>query len=63
MNNVINLNKSKIEIPNDLMTFKDFADKYGTSLSYLYKLYYAHKLKRYKRGYWKISEKEVLKAM
>lgn len=63
MNNVINLNKSKIEIPNDLMTFKDFADKYGTSPSYLYKLYYAGKINRHKRGYWKISEQETLKVM
>ena len=45
------------------MTFKDFADKYGTSPSYLYKLYYAGKINRHKRGYWKISEKEVLSAM
>ncbi len=64
MNNVINLHKeSKIEFPDDLMTFTSFADKHDTSKSYLYKLYYAGKIKRYKKGYWKISEKEVLKAM
>lgn len=63
MNNVINLKKSKSENPDDLMTFKAFADKYGTSPSYLYKLYYAGKIQRHKRGYWKISEQEALRVM
>lgn len=63
MNNVINFKKSKIEDPDDLMTFKKFAQKHGTSTSYLYKLFYAGKITRHKRGYWKISEKEVLNAM
>lgn len=63
MNNVINFKESKVELPDDLITFAGFADKHGTSKSYLYKLYYAGKIKRHKKGYWKISEKETLKAM
>ena len=61
MSNIVNINK-KVE-PKDLITFKEFAQKYGTSKSYLYKLYYAGKIDRHKRGYWKISEVEVLNAM
>lgn len=63
MNNVINFNKGKLEIPNDLMSFKDFALKHGMNIGYLYKLYYGEKIKRYKRGIWKISESEVLNAL
>ncbi len=61
MSNIVQINKN--ETPNDLMTFKEFAEKYGLCTSYLYKLFYAGKIKRHKRGYWKISENETLKAM
>ena len=61
MSNIVQINKN--ETSNDLMTFKEFAEKYGLCTSYLYKLFYASKIKRHKRGYWKISEKETLKAM
>lgn len=61
MSNVVNINKRVA--PDDLMTFKEFAQKYGTCTSYLYKLFYAGKISRHKRGYWKVSESEVLKAM
>ena len=60
MTNVIQIRKST---PDDLMSFREFANKYGTCTSYLYKLFYAKKIQRYKRGYWKISESEVLRAM
>lgn len=63
MNNVINLNKSKIEIPNDLMSFKGFALKHNMNIGYLYKLFYGNKIKRYKRGVWKVSEDEVLRVL
>ena len=62
MTNIVQMN-NKRNTPNDLMTFKEFATKYGTCTSYLYKLVYAGKVTRHKRGYWKISEKEVLNAM
>lgn len=62
-NNVINLNKSKIEVPNDLISIKDFANKYDMKIGYLYKLHSAGKIQRYKRGIWKISENETLKVL
>lgn len=61
MNNIVQINKNIT--PNDLMSFAEFAAKYGTSTSYLYKLFYNGKIKRHKRGYWKISESETLRAM
>lgn len=63
MNNVINFNKSKIEIPNDLISIKDFASKYNMKIGYLYKLHRSGKIQRHKRGVWKISESEVLKVL
>lgn len=61
MTNVIQLNRKNT--PEDLMSFTEFANKYGTSTSYLYKLVYDGKIQRHKRGYWKISESETLRAM
>lgn len=60
-NNVIDINKNAI--PNDLISFKDFAEKHCMKKGYLYKLYAIGKIKRYKRGIWKISEKEVLSVL
>lgn len=63
MNNVINLTKSKIKIPNDLISFKDFALKYDMKVGYLYKLCRKGQISRHKRGVWKISESEVLQVL
>ena len=60
-NNVICFMKEKT--PNDLISFKDFAQKYGMKSGYLYKLRAKGKFKRYKRGVWKISESEVLDVL
>jgi len=64
-NNVINFTRERLEIqtPNDLMSFKDFALKHQMKLGYLYKLREKGAIKRYKRGVWKVSESEVLKAL
>nr|DAO24394.1 MAG TPA: excisionase [Caudoviricetes sp.] len=62
MNNVINLNKSKIEIPNDLMTFKEVGLKYKIKYPTLYK--YTKTLNEipvYTRGGLKVSERDVIK--
>ena len=61
MNNVINLNKSKIEIPNDLMTFKEIESKYKIKYSTLYK--YTKTLKEisvYTRGGLRVSEQDII---
>lgn len=60
MNNVINFKKSKIEFPEDLISFKGFADKHKMKVGYLYKLWRKGYIKRHKRGVWKISESETL---
>lgn len=64
MQNVIKL-KRELEkpTPDDLMTIRACAEKHGTSKGYIYKLYYKGKIKIYPRGYSKVSESEVLKAM
>lgn len=62
MNNVISMNRRET-IPNDLMTFKEFADKYGMKVGYLYKLQRRGEIQRHKRGLWKISEKQVLNVL
>lgn len=60
-NNVINF--SKEPTPEDLMTISKFAKKWDCHKSYLYKLRDRGKIKFYPRGYFKVSEKEVIKAM
>lgn len=60
MNNVINLMKDR---PDDLISFRGFAEKYDMKVGYLYKLYRRGLISRHKRGVWKISEKEVLQAL
>lgn len=64
-NNVISFTREKVDFktPDDLMSFKDFALKHQMKLGYLYKLREKGEIKRYKRGVWKISESEVLKAL
>lgn len=61
--NVINFKKSKIESLEDLISFKDFAQKHSMKVGFLYKLQKQGKFSRYKRGVWKISESEVLKVL
>lgn len=63
MNNVINLKTSRINFPNDLISFKEFAEKHNMKIGYLYKLQKLGQFPRYKRGVWKISESEVLKVL
>jgi excisionase family DNA binding protein len=65
MQNVISLEnrKSSLATPEDLMTISELANKLGCDKSYIYKLRDKGKLKLYKRGYLKASEKEVIKAM
>lgn len=58
MNNVINFEKNKNAIPTDLISFKDFANKYEMKVGYLYKLCRKGDICRHKRGVWKISESE-----
>ena len=62
-NNVIRLEKSKNIIPNDLISFKGFAEKYDMKVGYLYKLCSKGQIHRHKRGVWKISESEVLQVL
>ncbi len=61
LNNVVRFNKR--ETPSDLLSFKEFAQKYSMNDKYLYKLFYQGKFKRHKRGVWKISENEVLQVL
>lgn len=65
MGNIISLKTEKDNdtLPEDLITFSACAKKHNTSVSFLYKLFYKGVIKRYKRGYWKISESETKKAM
>ncbi len=61
MNNVINFNKSKIEIPNDLMTFKEIELKYKIKYDTLYK--YTKRMNEipvYTRGGLRVSERDVI---
>ncbi len=60
-NNVINFKKELI--PDDLITVSSFAKKYGTSKSFIYKLIDKSSIRRFKCGYFKISEKEALIAI
>ena len=50
MNNVINLKTSRINFPNDLISFKEFAEKHNMKIGYLYKLQKLGQFSRYKRG-------------
>ena len=65
MKNVILLeNKEASRVtPDDLMTISSLAAKLGCDKSYIYKLRDKGKLKLYKRGYFKASVKEAIKAM
>lgn len=64
MQNVIPIKRETNEsTPDDLMTVSAFAKKHGTSVSYIYKLFYEKKIKMYKRGYWKVSESSVLSVL
>ena len=65
MNNVISLENKKASIatPDDLMVISQFSKKYGCDKSYIYKLRDKGKLKLHKRGYFKVSEREALRAM
>ncbi len=60
-NNVISFEKELI--PDDLIVISSFAKQYGTSKSYIYKLIKKGKIKLYKYGYFKISEKEAHQAI
>ena len=51
------------ELPDDLITVSQFADKHGCSKSYLYKLHNLNKIKFFSCGYNKFSESEALRAM
>lgn len=64
-NNVIKFSRSNLGLrtPDDLMSVKAFALKHDMKIGYLYKLQTKGIIKRYKRGVWKISESEVLKAL
>lgn len=61
-NNVISFNK-EVVTPNDLLSVREFALKHNMKISYLYKLFERGKIKRYKRGVWKISECETLEFL
>ena len=61
MSNVLKF-KSR-ELPEDLITVSQFVNKYGCDKSYLYKLRDRGKLRLFKLGYFKFSEKEALEAM
>ena len=65
MSNVISFNNknTRIETPDDLMVISEFSKKYGCDKSYLYKLRDKGKIHFFKRGYFKVSEKEALMAM
>lgn len=62
MNNVITLKESKLEIPNDLMTFKEVGLKYKIKYSTLYKYTKTlNEISVYTRGGLKVSERDVIK--
>lgn len=64
--NVINIRgvrRIECKTPDDLLSFKEFAEKHNMKIGYLYKLYSRGKFERHKRGVWKISESEVLNAL
>ena len=62
-NNVVRFQKKSIETPHDLMTIKEFAEKNGCSVNFVYKLNYKGLLHFYKRGKNKVSESEALRVM
>ena len=61
MSNVLKF-KSR-ELPDDLITISNFAEKYGCSKGLIYKLKNKGRIKLYPIGHYKISECETLKAM
>lgn len=64
MKNIILFKNDKIiASPDDLMTVKECAQKVKCSITTIYRLMYNNKIKRYKRGYLKVSLSEVLEAL
>lgn len=61
MANVLKFQRNKT--PDDLLSFKQFILKHKMSSSFLYKFCDTYNIQRYKRGVWKISESEVLRAL
>lgn len=60
-NNVINYNKSKLELPKDLLTFKEVQEKYNIKYHTLYK--YTRTLNEipfYAKGGLKVSELDII---
>ena len=64
-NNVLKFKREfKIaELPDDLISISNFAEKYGCSKSLIYKLKNNGKLRLYPIGHYKVSEYEALRAM
>lgn len=52
-----------VRTPADLLSIKEFAEKHSMKTKYLYKQCSLGKIKRYKRGVWKISESETLQML
>lgn len=59
--NTLAIDMVDFSAPNDLMTLKELALKYGCSYDYLYKWSVREKvIQAYFRGTWKLSEKDVI---
>ena len=58
MNNVIFLRKGKS--PSDLLSFKEFSEKWGIKEGSVRKAQARGHYQRYKRGIWKISDSEAI---
>lgn len=56
--------ESKInELPDDLISISNFAEKYGCSKALIYKLKNKGRIRLYPIGHYKVSENEALRAM
>ena len=64
-NNVLKFKREfKInELPDDLITISNFAEKYGCSKGLIYKLKNKGRIRLYPIGHFKVSEGETLRAM
>lgn len=67
MQNIISLSERRKDrenaTPSDLLSVKEFAAEADMKIGYLYKLIAGGKIKRYKRGVWKISRAQVLQFL
>lgn len=63
MNNVLKFRQRDYELPDDLISISNFAQKYGCSKSLIYKLKNKGRIRLYPIGHYKISECETLRVL